>query len=304
LKGQVSPTGGYDNYLRQFVGRIILPAGQSRIVVRPDGPLTSPNLMDLHGLYLVPSELNADRAIADRPPGDARDAATEIGRMLIGLEVGKPGEYDRIPAIWKEAIAAGKRNDKNEVARLLDLSMPRADQPLADWQAVVLGGGVINGISQQDVWPRRRITEIMQRYPDRRPNGDRTIELASEMADNPKVRTGTRYDALRILGADSWERHGEQIARYLAAGTDAELQMGAISGLSDVESDDVAPAIIGAFSGFNEENRRLAVAALLRTPERARALSGAIASGAISREALTADELEKLSQAAKPKPSQ
>jgi len=78
---------------------------------------------------------------------------------LDGLAVDTPREYERIPDIWRPAIAAGKRNDAAELKRLLDLSLPKADEPLRHWQAVVIGGGIINGLSMEGVWPGRRITE-------------------------------------------------------------------------------------------------------------------------------------------------
>jgi hypothetical protein len=56
----------------------------------------------------------------------------------------------------------------------------------------------------------------------------------------------------------------------------------------------VAEHLIAAFPHFNDPNRRIAVAALLRTEERARALQSAIESGAIPRDALTPEERERL----------
>jgi hypothetical protein len=222
------------------------------------------------------------------------DASAEICKLLEGLPVGTPAEYERIPAIWRQAIAAGKRNGDDELRRLLDLSLPNGDESLADWQAVVIGGGVINGVSEVGEWPRRRLAELINDQPLLKKRWERTLELAAAMADNQRVRTGTRYDALRILGADDFQRRGEQIAKYLKPGVDDELQMGAVSGLSDVEAPEAAAHLIEASPRLNAENRGLAYEALVRTPERKVALQNAVGSARILREKLTAGQLAEL----------
>nr|MBA3484950.1 HEAT repeat domain-containing protein [Pirellulales bacterium] len=294
IKGQVGATDGYDQYQTRCLGRITLPAGESRITIRSDGARTKFNLMDLRGLYLVPVGANADRAIAGNAPAKGKDAATAIARLLDGLAIGTPAEYERIPQIWEQAITAGRRNDAAELVRILDLSLPKEGQPLADWQSVVVGGGVVNGVSQQGQWPRRRLVELLKNEPQLQMQWDRTLDLAVEMAGNSEVRSGTRYDALRILGAGDWQEQGRALVKYLAKDVHPELHMGAISGLSDVESPKVAEHLVAAFAHFNDQNRRIAIAALLRTEDRTKALQSAIESGAIPPDALTPEERDRL----------
>jgi putative heme-binding domain-containing protein len=52
-------TGDYDHYQTKRVGRAILSAGANRLILRPSEPLTKPNLMDLHALYLIPEGVPA-----------------------------------------------------------------------------------------------------------------------------------------------------------------------------------------------------------------------------------------------------
>jgi HEAT repeat protein len=113
------------------------------------------------------------------------------------------------------------------------------------------------------------------------------------MADDESVRSGTRYDALRILGAHEFDRSGEQLKKYLSH-QDAELQMGAISGLSDMDSPEAAEAILASFEKYTEENRKLAIDALLRNGERRAMLQRAIDDGRIPASALTAEQADKL----------
>ena len=56
-------------------------------------------------------------------------------------------------------------DDAKVLAGLIDLSLPRKGEPLRDWQAVVLGGGVINGLSLEGKWPGKRLAELLARQP-------------------------------------------------------------------------------------------------------------------------------------------
>jgi hypothetical protein len=292
----VGATGGYDRFYTVRLGYSALPAGKSRIVVRPDGPLIKHHLMDLRGVYLVPRGANRDRALAGAAPANGPDAAVKIAELLKGLAVGTPAEYQRIPAIWEEAIAAGRRNIDQELVRVLDLSLPKDGEPLRDWQAVVIGGGVINGLSQQGKWPRERLAEFLKPYPRLQSQWQRTIELSLAMADDETVKEGTRYDALRILGADTWERGGAKLLEYLSKDVNEELQMGAVSGLMDIEAPEASALILERISNLQEGNKRLAIEGLLRTAQRHRQLADAIEAGKIKVEELTPEQRARLAE--------
>lgn len=224
------------------------------------------------------------------------DAAAVITKLLDGLAVGTPKEYERIPDIWRPSLAAGKRNDAAELKRLLDLSMPKADEPLRHWQAVVIGGGIINGLSMQGVWPQRRIKELFKDDATMTKRWNRVLDLADKMASDEKVPVGTRYDALRILGADSSKARAAHLEKYLVSDNE-ELQMGAISGLSDMEDADISGVVLASLKKYKDSNRKLAVDALLRTAARKAKLLSAIETGQITSESLTPEQLNKLKSA-------
>ena len=208
-----------------------------------------------------------------------------IAAMTDHLPPG-PEEYRRIPWIWRVAIAAGRRNDEQQLRGLLYVALPGRGGTLRHWQAVVIGGGIINGISQQYVWPLERIDELL-RHDVVLKGRWRWIQIqASKMADDEQVPFGTRYDALRILGCSAWESHGAQLRKYLAEGTHDELQMGAVSGLVDVQSPQSTEALVGALKYLKGTNRELALDGLLRDVERAGALLDAAA-----RQEVTVDDL-------------
>jgi hypothetical protein len=109
-------------------------------------------------------------------------------------------------------------------------------------------------------------------------------KLAHAMADNEKVPTGTRYDALRIVPLDDRKRVEPRLAQYLAKTVNAAFQQGAVSGLVDVDRAEAAALLVKALSDLTAGNRKLAIAGLLRTPPRATALLGAIEGGTAKRQ--------------------
>src|SRR6185436_1681572 len=137
-------------------------------------------------------------------------------------------------------------------------------EPLRDWQAVVIGGGIINGLSLEGIWPRERLAPITQKNADLKGRWNRSIQLAAVMADDEQIRHGTRYDALRMLCIAPWRTYGARLTKYLSKGVNGELQQGAVSGLSDVEAIEAADALIANFENLTEKNRQFALDALLR----------------------------------------
>jgi hypothetical protein len=114
------------------------------------------------------------------------------------------------------------------------------------------------------------------------------------MADNPKVRNGTRYDALRMVAMDGWPKRGKQLEKYLAEGVNDELQMGAISGAADVRSPQTGPALAAGLGYYSAGNRNLALDGLLRGESRIASLLDAIAAGKVTKEMLGKERIAKL----------
>lgn len=294
LKGAIATTGDdWSNYKQTRVGQIAIPAGTHRINFRSDGPVRNA-LIDLRAVALAPAGKTPrwpqtaapieQQVLRDAPsvarfildttkPDAAREAAIQsnpqfaaalITEMTRDLGSDSKEEYARIPWIWRVAIACGKRNDANQIRAVLDASLPKPNQPLRHWQAVVIGGGIINGLSQRDLWPNDRITEILKSNASLLERWTRSLDLAAAMADDQSVPTGTRYDALRMIAMHPWEKCGDQLLKYLAKGTHAELQQGAVSGLADVKSKNVEAALRAALDHLQGGNRDLAQAALER----------------------------------------
>lgn len=321
LAGRIASTGGWNQYRQIKLGTLALKKGSQRITLRPDGP-PKQALVDLRGLILVaqgtplppksagPAKSAAELArelLDDKKPAKEREAivaehldlaAELVAAMAAGLDSADEAEqYRRIPWIWRVAIAAGRQTDAAQLKSLLDVSLPRDGKPLADWQAVVIGGGVINGISQTGRWPDEFIGELLKDDKALAARWSRAIELSAAMADDPKVRNGTRYDALRMVAMDGWQKRGGQLQKYLAQGVNDELQMGAVSGAADVRAPQAGPALAAGLGYYPARNRELALDALLRDESRMAALLDAVAAGKVTKETLGDARIAKLRKA-------
>ncbi|MFO0849369.1 MAG: neutral/alkaline non-lysosomal ceramidase N-terminal domain-containing protein [Gemmataceae bacterium] len=314
VRGTVASTGGWASYRLAKVGTVPLPAGPGTVTVRPDADHIRGALMDLRAVRFVPAGQPPAPAVAKLTPAEVArkllddtlkpaereavlrdhpaDPAAVITAMAAGLPRDAKEEYRRIPWIWRVAIAAGKRNDAAELRAVLDASLPKPGEPLRDWQAVVIGGGVINGISMAHGWPGPRLAEVVDARL--KPRWDASLKAAVAMADDPKVPTGTRYDALRMTPLPGWATAGGQLTKYLAKGTHEELQQGAVSGLVDVDAPEATAALVAALAYLTGENRELAAVGLTRTPARAAALLDAVERGQVAANTVPPAAVEKL----------
>jgi hypothetical protein len=228
---------------------------------------------------------DARNAVID---GNADRAGELIAEMAKGLGDDSAEEYRRIPWIWRVAVAAGKRNDADQLKGVIRASLPDAGEPLRDWQAVVIGGGVINGITLAGDWPGPRIDQIIGDDTALKQRWKKALQQAGALADDQKVTRGTRYDALRMIPLLGWDASGAKLRNYLKKGTHPELQQGAISGCGDIDDPRAARALVDALPDLDPKNIRLAVNALKRTSERKQLLDEAIARGSVSADVLRA----------------
>ena len=308
IRAKVEPTGSWSRYRLMFAGTITIGAGEDRIVVRPAG-LFRGALIDLKGVHLVvPGGVpvgstiegtNADpghaggiaKILLDPKEKEERKqrliernlpmAAALIVAMTDDLPMNEEEEYRRIPMIWRVAIHAAKSTNKAVIAEVLAVSLPHNNQPLRDWQAVVVGGGIINGLTLVNQWPISWMETLLLPNPDLHRRYKRSLLLAATMTDNHKIKTGTRYDALRMIAMEGFDKRGAQLQKYLALGTDDELVMGAVSGLSDIPNEKVAGILIGVLARLNQENRNMALGGLVRNAQRATVLLDALESGKV-----------------------
>ncbi|WP_437205791.1 PVC-type heme-binding CxxCH protein [Planctomicrobium sp. SH664] len=220
-------------------GKSLMPEGLSREL----------GLEDLRNLlaFLKATRLDGAPGVAGRPV-EARFASVREAAVLMSqVQIGTQDEYRLIPQVFQVSIAAGKRNDAGEIKAILEFALPGPGEPLRDWEAVVVGGGIINGISLSHVWPARRIQEILGEDESLNERWQRTLELAKVMCDDEKVEVGTRYDALRIVAMLPFAESRALLEHYLKPGTNHDLIQGAVSGLADVPDPEAAVLLVKAY---------------------------------------------------------
>ncbi|WP_372639204.1 hypothetical protein [Fodinibius sp.] len=227
--------------------------------------------------------------------GEQAGRAAEVLRALTrDLESGTDEEARRIPWIWRVSIEATGRNDAEQIRRLAEVGLPERDEPLLNWQVVVLGGGIVNGLSREGHWPRPRIREILAGHPQMESRWQRAVERSYEVAEDPDIPYPWRYDALRLIAMDEPGQSIPELHSYLQPNLDYHLHMGAISGLSDIRSPDVAGLLLSGWSYYNEQNRNLVLEGLLRTERRTRALLDAMEEGTLRPDELGEEHAEEL----------
>jgi putative heme-binding domain-containing protein len=297
LKGNVGSTGAWSRYQLVYLGKTLIQEGESELVIRPAGDLRAA-LADLRALHLVQiggvplaTGMVADDEKPSKPPVTAAEiaarliddnvaaadrekliaanlekAAEIIPLMAVGLpeESGSKEEYRRIPWIWRVAIAVGKAADVENVKAVLRASLPASEKPLEHWQSVVIGGGLINGLTLAGHWPDEVLKTILEGDQSLLAAWNHALIESSTMADDESVPPGTRYDALRMVALRDWSIAKPQLEKYLQKGINDELQMGAVSGLADVRDMTAAEMLIGAYGYLSDHNRKLALEGMLR----------------------------------------
>ena len=96
------------------------------------------------------------------------------------------------------------------------------------------------------------------------------------MVDDPKIKSGTRYDAVRMIAMLDYKTCNAQLKRYLADPKQSELQMGAVSGFGDIDSSEATQELINAIPILTPRNRKIALESLMRTESRILALLDAV----------------------------
>src|SRR5262245_42826469 len=114
------------------------------------------------------------------------------------------------------------------------------------------------------------------------------------MAEKNKVPMGTRYDALRMIPLDDWQKSRPLLAKHLGKDAHPELQMGAISGLADVEHPESAKLLLNHVAHLAPGNRKLALEGVLKTDAGATTLLSAAEQGQVALTALTKEQRENL----------
>jgi putative membrane-bound dehydrogenase-like protein len=315
----IAQTGQWSAYRSLKIGTVELDAAEHRMVLQAGSPLRGP-LLDLRAIHLIPSgkEWSLPGNESELPVGVA-EAAEQL--LAEGLD---PSQRQRIidrfwpkadqivqrwskqqpwsaedqvrwiPTIWMLTNRACKSGDQELARRVLDAAIPTVDGAIEDWRVVVLGGAVVGGLSDSITWPRPIIEGWMKSDPQMLARWQRVLRFSIEKAADERTSTGTRYDALRLVGMLPDEQAIAALQPYWDRGVHEELRMGAISAASDIDSPQAIPLLLASAKNESGHLRSLAIDGLLRTRSGRNALVEGLQMGSLLADALTADQKERL----------
>ena len=104
-----------------------------------------------------------------------------------------------------------------ELGAVLDVSLPQPGGRLLEWQAVVIGGGVINGVGLVGAWPDERVEAVLKERPELRERWKQALDQYCEFRqsdpqtfDPPEIVAKIRQAFLdgrhRLHQRHGWQR--------------------------------------------------------------------------------------------------
>ena len=152
----------------------------------------------------------------------------------------------------------------------------------------------MNGISLSNRWPQAEIQKSLDLQPDLNPAWSHALQQAALMTTAESIPPGTRYDALRMVALLDWSVAAPLLEKHLSKDSHPELQMGAVSGLSDVSETAATALLIAAWGNLSESNQRLAIDALTRSPQRCLETLKALEDGRLPASLKAGEKLQSL----------
>lgn len=226
-------------------------------------------------------------------------AADLLQSLVDDIEPGTEQELSRIPWLWEIAVLAADKNNNEVLARILEVSLPKKDLPVSDWQIAVIGGGLIFELSKNGADPKTRIHEIVARDDLLNRRWNAFLEISQQVVLDPKTSKGIRYDALRVFALSDWKKVRvflEELFQSTMAidPSKQELRLAALSAIVDVKNDEVSSFLVNHYSLFNSKERERACLVLLGNEKSVITLLSSIQSGVITSNRIPKRISEKL----------
>jgi putative heme-binding domain-containing protein len=203
--------------------------------------------------------------------------ASELLATLVGDERFRksPASRQRQAVLRVASLAAATADDTRLASMLALLRLQPSQTAPVPWQFALvegLGEGLCN--------TRRSLAQLLEQTPDAlkaevHPLRD-FFSRAAKMAPVAREPLADRLTATRLLGYAPFGVAKSALAKLLSPRQPAELQLAAIRALSLHPQPEVAPTLLGAWSGYSPTVRRECVEALFARTERLRALLAAL----------------------------
>ena len=226
-------------------------------------------------------------------------AADLLQSLVDDIEPGTEQELSRIPWLWEIAVLAADKNNNEVLARILEVSLPKKDLPVSDWQIAVIGGGLIFELSKNGADPKKRIHEIVARDDLLNRRWNAFLEISQKVVLEPTTSKGIRYDALRIFALSDWKKVRVFLEELFQStvtvdSSKQELRLAALSAIVDIKNDEVTAFLVNHYALFNSKEREKACLVLLGNKKSVITLLSSIQSGVIASDRIPKRISEKL----------
>jgi len=216
-------------------------------------------------------------------------AADLLQSLVDDIEPGTEQELSRIPWLWEIAVLAADKNNTEVLGRILEVALPKKDDPISNWQIAVIGGGLIFELSKNGADPQKRIAEIINRDDLLSKRWNSFLKFSHQVALDDKTTKGIRYDALRIFALSDWKTVRVVLddifqSTVTVDQTKNELRLAALSAIIDIKNDEVTTFLVNHYAMFNSKEREKACLVLLDNEKSAIALLVSIEEGIIGQE--------------------
>jgi putative membrane-bound dehydrogenase-like protein len=217
-------------------------------------------------------------AVASSVPRRAGALIVTLGRME--KELADQPSVSRLRLLRELAELVGGRQDRGEVADVLDALVKLPSKDKAAWQMAVLEG-LVEGMGRRGT----QLGVFLASLPEaRKPLVEQTTALLNQAADaalDPKRRLDDRLAAVRLLAHAPWKTAGPALTHLVTDDTAQEIRLAAVRALAAHSRSEVADLLLKSWRGYTPAMRREVTEAMLSQPDRALAFLDAVESGRV-----------------------
>jgi putative heme-binding domain-containing protein len=215
----------------------------------------------------------------------ASSVPRRAGALIVELCRSKPGLTDgadpaRLTLLEELTALVGSRRDPEEVGRILDAL---AALPGKDASRCQMAG--LNGLAEGMGRRGTQLGVFLDTLPAERKTAARQattlLTAATRLADDPKQPPAERLAAVRLLAHAPWTTVGPVLTRLSEHESVQEVRLAAVRALAAQPRGEVAGVLLKSWPGYTPAVRREATEALLRQPDRIRALLDAVEAGRV-----------------------
>jgi putative membrane-bound dehydrogenase-like protein len=217
-------------------------------------------------------------AVASSVPKRAGALMVTLGWME--KELADQPSAGRLRLLRELAELVGGRQDRGEVADVLDALLKLLGKDKAAWQMATLEG-LAEGMGRRGT----QLSVFLASLPEaKKPLVEQTTALLRQAADSAvdeKRQPDDRLAAVRLLAHAPWKTAGPALTHLLTDETVQEIRLAAVRALATHSRPEVADVLLKSWRGYTPAMRREVTEAMLSQPDRAFVFLDAVEAGRV-----------------------